>query len=1417
MRNSETDFVQRANLTLSARSLSFALGVFALLLLAPASASASKQAVDFIGGLGTLGGQFSRPLDVAVNDTGAGPASAGDVYVVDSKNFSFGTGNRVERFGRDTAGTPDTADDTYFFISAWGADVSSNPAGGDDYEICTVAADCKAGIASGGNGTPGGNGTMNFDTGTGEYGALAVDQDTGNVFVADVANFRVNVYDGTGVFLRSFGYDVVASGPDDTGTGYEICAAAADVCKAGSPGTGLGQVGAGPLGSAGAFAGSIAVSAPDGNPSTGTVFLADTANRRVDTYNLDGSGPSSIGSATQFAKGAPRFVVSDSRGILYATSEGDIERYDTIDANGGGVGFLAPILPGVNEKQTLTVSASAGTFNLTFDPDGAGPEPPETTVDLPYNASAQGGPNSVMSALRALPSLGENIGGVTGGPGDATGSNPYRITFQNVLGAKDVPQLVVANGATPLSGGSGASIATTVAGQPGLIGGVERGLAVDPDTDGAGPDTDVLFAARGTTIQQIGPVNSPGLTAPPVADDDRHGTNGAVDSPQALSVEPATGRLYAAGGGIAGLGVYVLDNASPTSPTATLDSCDNVTTTSVDCHATIDPNGPPATRYHFEYSTDGLNWHSLPEIFLGYQEDAQAIDEHVEPLPVGLDPNTEYHVRVVAGRKLDPPVISNELTFTTAPAPPLVETAGAPVRTTTTAQLNGRVTPLGSTTSYRFEYGTDQTYGQSTPPMPAGSGQITELVGEEIAELAPDTTYHYRLVAENGVGSPVMGADMSVHTRASNQLPGQSDTFPGPPGSDRAWEQVSIAESSGNPIWVLSTMAFSDDGNRAVYSIAGGTPISTTGSFESIYFAQRTPSGWQPAELLPPREQMTGQIWRRVYGTDDLSTIMSGNSSGTVSALEKTSLWRLSPEGAPSLLAELQRGSEEFGLSADGSLAAAPISEALDPNYPLAPGPGVYDVSASPPRLLSLMPDGQPAPCGVQTTHQVIEEERWISNDGSLVYFQARPATPCAGPSAPPFQLYVRDRTSGQTSLVSGPPLSGGDCGGTLIKAIPGAAFFETASRLAANDPAQCGDPNAYDVYRYDTGDGSLECVTCVIPGFSVGVKASPTGSTGLLSGPSEVAVAENGSRLYFNSDRHLLPGAPPAGQSAVYRVDVGTGALDYVAPLGSIGTSRSDVAMSSDGLTLAFSSNRADLNPLGGLSDNGGGTQYYRYDDRDRSLVCVSCPQDGSKPSAQALTTLQSAQSGADHLNNRALSKDGSTLAFLTPVALVGADQNTPRSGQSPSGGDDVYEWRDGRQVLVTDGLTDWHISPAMMGVSADGSDVYFTAAAALTPDAPDALIRLYDARIGGGFHFPKPPPPCPLEVCQGVPKGAPEEQEPASGNFSGPGNLSKTTARRCPKGKRKVSGGGKSRCVSKQHPRKHRRATSHNRRAAR
>src|SRR3954447_20337234 len=109
---------------------------------------------------------------------------------------------------------------------AWGKDVITSGHAGDTgtgFEVCTVAADCEAGV-SGGLG-----GELNGPTG------VTTDA-VGNVYVADTTNNRIEKFDPSGGFLLAWGKDVITSGhAGDTGTGFEVCTVAAD-CKAGVSG-----------------------------------------------------------------------------------------------------------------------------------------------------------------------------------------------------------------------------------------------------------------------------------------------------------------------------------------------------------------------------------------------------------------------------------------------------------------------------------------------------------------------------------------------------------------------------------------------------------------------------------------------------------------------------------------------------------------------------------------------------------------------------------------------------------------------------------------------------------------------------------------------------------------------------------------------------------------------------------------------------------------------------------------------------------------------------------------------------------------------------------------------------------------------------------------------------------------------------
>ena len=95
--------------------------------------------------------------------------------------------------------------------------------------------------------------------------------------------------------------------------------------------------------------------------------------------------------------------------------------------------------------------------------------------------------------------------------------------------------------------------------------------------------------------------------------------------------------------------------------------------------------------------------------------------------------------------------------------------------------------------------------------------------------------------------------------------------------------------------------------------------------------------------------------------------------------------------------------------------------------------------------------------------------------------------------------------------------------------------------------------------------------------------------------------------------------------------------------------------AITPDGSVFVFRSADPSLNSLNG-PQNGGTPQYYRYDDNDRSLVCVSCPADGSR----------AARRGARHTGRQAV--EASSSAPTSAARRRGdSSPSPPRRRSSP------------------------------------------------------------------------------------------------------------------------------------------------------
>jgi tripartite motif-containing protein 71 len=177
------------------------------------------------GTSGGLGGEFNTPEDVAAD-------GAGNSYVADQ--------NRIQKF--DSSGA---------WLRTWGKNVN----GGGVFEVCTVASSCLTG-GSGGLG-----GEMNFPS------SVATDP-SGNVYVADFLNQRIQKFNSSGVWERAWGKGVDNGG----GTGFEVCANAAN-CLQGTTG-GLG--------------GEMNAPTRVAADASGNVYVTDATNQRIQKFNSSG-------------------------------------------------------------------------------------------------------------------------------------------------------------------------------------------------------------------------------------------------------------------------------------------------------------------------------------------------------------------------------------------------------------------------------------------------------------------------------------------------------------------------------------------------------------------------------------------------------------------------------------------------------------------------------------------------------------------------------------------------------------------------------------------------------------------------------------------------------------------------------------------------------------------------------------------------------------------------------------------------------------------------------------------------------------------------------------------------------------------------------------------------------------------------
>jgi hypothetical protein len=167
--------------------------------------------------------------------------------------------------------------------------------------------------------------------------------------------------------------------------------------------------------------------------------------------------------------------------------------------------------------------------------------------------------------------------------------------------------------------------------------------------------------------------------------------------------------------------------------------------------------------------------------------------------------------------------------------------------------------------------------------------------------------------------------------------------------------------------------------------------------------------------------------------------------------------------------------------------------------------------------------------------------------------------------------------------------------------------------------------------------------------------------------------------------------------------------------------------------------------------------------------LTCVSCNPSGARPVGPSrLSEIESAET-TFYYTPRNFSEDGSRLFFDSGDALVPHASN---------GRQNVYEYEGGHVYLISDGAGSYDSS--FLDASPSGDDVFIATADRLVPQDQDSQVDVYDARVGGGFPVSVSPPACDNgDSCKGPVSPQPSVfGPPASATFSGAGNLAPVVA---------------------------------------
>ena len=590
---------------------------------------------------------------------------------------------------------------------------------------------------------------------------VAVDQASGDVYVADSGNARVQKFSGTGTFIAAWGYGVT----DGTAVS-QVCTGS---CQAGIPGSGAGQF-SNPT--------SVAVDS-SGGASNGDVYVGDLSNNVISKFDSNGNFLLTIDGSTA-PQGHFQSLVGiavDQSGHVWAADDGTdiINEFDdqgnfipgsgwndtygqtvtiAVDSTNNAVYLIRGTL--ATERWTLT-----GGGETTID-GGSGaalavdPASGNLFVDHGSDVTIYDASGTMIDSFTLTTSSSQGLAfGTTAGNVYVADRTANNVTFYGPPTTPG-PPLVFSESATNVND-TGVTLNTTIV-PFGLDTTCQFQYVDDADFQSTG-------YATATSVPCVPPDLGSSFTF--------QNASATITGLTTLTVYHFRAVAMNADGTVNGA-----DKTFQTSGPAIVvtQPATNLTATEATLNGTVNPNGLDTTCM-FQYVDDAdfqttgyAAATSVPcnpsDVGAGFS--AVSVNAAVS----GLTPATTYHFRAVA-TSADGTVNGNDQTFTTLIAgPPSVGGEAASSVTDTSATLNATVNPFGLDTMCTFQYVTDAAFQMSQyatatslpcNPSDVGDSFAPQSVSASITGLTPGTTYHFHAVAVN-VDGTVTGADTTFQT-----------------------------------------------------------------------------------------------------------------------------------------------------------------------------------------------------------------------------------------------------------------------------------------------------------------------------------------------------------------------------------------------------------------------------------------------------------------------------------------------------------------------------------------------------------------------------------------------------------------------------------------------------------------------------